>query len=150
MTGKPANEYPTILIVEDDDGHATLIQGHIEKAGVIGTTIRFRDGQEAWNFLAQIGPGPHRRTGAAYLMLLDIRMPRMDGVTLLKKLKSDAELMKMPVIMLTTTDDPREVEECYRIGCNWYIAKSLTFDGFAEALRRLGLFIQVVLVSPIE
>jgi CheY-like chemotaxis protein len=149
MTARPASEQLTILIVEDDDGHATLVRGHLEDAGVANPTIRFRDGQEAWDFLARTGPEPHRETGAAYLMLLDIRMPRMDGVQLLKKLKSNAELKAMPVIMLTTTDDPLDVEECYRAGCSGYVVKSLDFERFTETLRQLGHFIQVLRVSPL-
>ena len=73
-------------------------------------------------------------------------MPKMDGVEVLQKIKSNEELKNLPVIMLTTTDDPREVEKCYALGCNIYITKPVDFLRFSETLKRLGLFIQVVKV----
>jgi len=73
-------------------------------------------------------------------------MPKMDGIEVLQKIKSDDELKNLPVMMLTTTDDPREVEKCYALGCNIYITKPVDFPKFAETLKRLGLFIQVVKV----
>ena len=68
----------------------------------------------------------------------------MDGIELLQKIKSNADLKDIPVVMLTTTDDPREVETCYQLGCNMYITKPVQFDKFAEVLNRMGLFIQIV------
>ena len=150
MTAASTSEPLTVLIVEDDDGHATLVRSHLQQAGVTSPIVRFRDGDDAWNVLARIGPEPHRRAGAAYVMLLDIRMPRRDGVTLLTKLKSSAELKALPVIMLTTTDDPRDIQECYRIGCNGYLIKSLNFREFAESLGRLGRYLRLIQVSPLD
>jgi len=80
------------------------------------------------------------------LLLLDIHMPQMDGLEVLRLIKSDNKLKEMPVIMLTTTDDPREVEECYQIGCNIYITKPVDFIKFTETLNHLGLFLQIVKV----
>ena len=94
MTTKPPKTDMTILIVEDDDGHATLVQENLVEAGVRNPIIRFRDGEDAWKFLSSPDAQPHRQFGAAYLMLLDIRMPRMDGVKLLRKLKADPELVE--------------------------------------------------------
>jgi CheY-like chemotaxis protein len=71
-------------------------------------------------------------------------MPRLDGVEVLRRIKSDPDLETMPVIMLTTTDDPREVERCYELGCNVYITKPVDYAAFVEAICRLGLFLQVV------
>ena len=73
-------------------------------------------------------------------------MPIMDGVEVLKRMKSKEDLKKIPVIMLTTTDDPREIEHCYAIGCNVYVTKPVNFSDFAETLKRLGLFVQIVSV----
>ena len=75
---------------------------------------------------------------------VDINMLKMNGVEVLKHMKSDDELKEIPVIMLTTTDDPREVEACYKLGCNMYVTKSVQFDKFAETLHRMGLFLQIV------
>ena len=137
----------TILVAEDDDGHAELIQDHLQEAGIRNPIIRFQDGQEVWEYLSCTGPGPHRQPDTEYLLLLDIRMPRMDGIEVLRRVKASPELQHIPVMMLTTTDTPHEIEECYRLGCNFYVAKPVAFSGFSETLRRLGLFLMVVRVS---
>ncbi|MEI6436224.1 MAG: response regulator [Bacteroidota bacterium] len=133
-----------ILIAEDDDGHAELIREGLEESGVCNKIIRFSNGEDAWNFLSVAGNKNVRDKNKTYLLLLDINMPKMDGVEVLKRMKSDEELKEIPVMMLTTTDDPREVEACYKIGCNMYITKPVDFVKFTETLKRLGLFIQVV------
>ncbi len=133
-----------ILIAEDDDGHAELIKEGLEDAGVCNKTIRFSNGEEAWLFLSGTGDAEVRDRGRSYLLLLDINMPKMDGLEVLKRLKSSDDLKEIPVMMLTTTDDPREVEECYKLGCNMYITKPVDFVKFSETLKRLGLFIQIV------
>ncbi len=135
-----------ILIVEDDDGHAELIREGLMDAGLCNRILRFADGEAAWNFLSGSGDGAQMESTVRYLLLLDINMPKMDGVEVLQRVKADPRLKEMPVIMLTTTDDPREVEECYRLGCNIYITKPVDFAVFAESLKRLGLFLQVVTV----
>ena len=71
-------------------------------------------------------------------------MPRVEGVEVLQRIKQDKELRKIPVVMVTTTDDPREVENCHRLGCNIYITKPVDYDSFVEAIRKLGLFLTVV------
>lgn len=133
-----------ILIAEDDDGHAELIKEGLEDAGVCNKIIRFSNGKDAWKFLSGTGENEVRDKNKGYLLLLDINMPGMDGFDVLKNIKQNEELKDIPVIMLTTTDDPREVEECYKLGCNMYITKPVEFKKFTETLRRLGLFIQVV------
>ena len=85
-----------------------------------------------------------------YLLLLDIRIPKMDGIEVLRQVKQDEELRKLPVIMLTTTDDPREVEVCHNLGCSNYIVKPVDFDKFAEVLSRLGLFLKIVQVPQLN
>jgi len=121
-----------ILIAEDDDGHAELIQSGLVESGV-------------WNFL-YTSKNKEGKDQKHYLLLLDIHMPQMDGLEVLRLIKSDNKLKEMPVIMLTTTDDPREVEECYQIGCNIYVTKPVDFIKFTETLNHLGLFLQIVKV----
>lgn len=133
-----------ILIAEDDDGHADLILEGLVESGVKNQLIRFSDGEEAWNFLSCTGEKAVRDVDKNYLLLLDINMPKMDGIEVLKRMKADDILKEIPVMMLTTTDDPREVEACYKIGCSVYITKPIEFTKFTETLKRLGLFIQVV------
>src|SRR5512142_786887 len=95
-----------ILIAEDDAGHARLIEKNLSRAGLHNPIERFSNGQQILDFLFRRGPGRHRNEDTPYLLLLDIRMPQVDGVEVLRQVKEDLELRKMPVIMLTTTDDP--------------------------------------------
>ena len=106
---------------------------------------RLKDGQEALDFVQ--GNGSRTAVGACHhplLLLLDIKMPRVDGVEVLRQLKSDPQTALVPVIMLTTTDDPREIQRCYELGCSVYITKPVDYQAFVEAINRLGLFLQVV------
>jgi CheY-like chemotaxis protein len=139
------NQNPTILIVDDDEGHAILIRENLEAAGLFNRIEHFRDGQAILDFFANRLKGAHQ----TYLVLLDIRMPKVDGIEVLRRLKADPELSRMPVIMLTTTDDSREVERCYELGCSVYIQKPVDYERFAEAIRRLGLFVTLVLAPEL-
>jgi len=136
---------PTILIVEDDEGHAILIRQNLEGAGLANHIEHFRDGQAVLDFFFNRKHQP----GETYLVLLDIRMPKVDGIEVLRRLKADAELRKLPVIMLTTTDDTREVARCHQLGCNGYIQKPVDYEKFAEAIRRIGLFLPLLLVPAL-
>ena len=136
----------TILLAEDDDGHASLIQRNLKRGGFVNEIVHAADGQVALDFLRCEGEYRDRRPQGPLLMILDIKMPRVDGTEVLKIVKSDPTLAKIPVIMLTTTDDPREVERCYELGCNVYITKPVEYDKFVEALKSVGLFLQVVTV----
>lgn len=148
MLNNDAN-FITILMAEDDDGHARLIQERFESVGVRNPIKRFRDGLQVWDFLSGSGT-PGLETGKGYLLLLDIRMPGLDGIEVLRRVKNDQRLKNIPVIMLTTTDDPREVELCYELGCNNYLTKPVDFDKFTEVIKRLGLFLMIVKVSKID
>ena len=136
----------TILIAEDDDGHAELIMEGLKESGICNNMIRFIDGKQAWDFISGKGKNMVLDKNKSYLLLLDINMPKMDGIEVLERIKGDNNLKNLPVIMLTTTDDPREVEKCYKLGCNIYVTKPVDFLKFAETLKRLGLFIQMVKV----
>jgi CheY-like chemotaxis protein len=146
--GSMQNEV-TILIAEDDDGHAALIQRNLRRAGVDNEIIRFADGQETLSFLLREGPGPHRKPNGSYLLLLDIRMPGIDGVEVLQRIRENNELKKLPVLMLTTTDDPKEVERCHQLGCSIYIVKPIEYEQFVAGIRKLGGFLVVVRVPAI-
>jgi len=143
------NRSPTILIVDDDEGHAILIRENLEQAGLNNPIRHFRDGQAVLDFFFAADGKPVRGSETTYLVLLDIRMPKVDGIEVLRRLKADPELRKLPVIMLTTTDDSREVDRCHALGCNVYIQKPVDYDKFAEAIRRLGLFVTLLLVPPL-
>ena len=144
------NEEVIVLIVEDDDGHARLIEKNLRRAGINNEMLRFADGQQILDFLFRRGEGRQREDCAPYLLLLDIRIPKIDGVEVLRQIKQDEELRKIPVIMLTTTDDPREVDACHRLGCSHYIVKPVEYDEFSVALGQLGLFLKIVQVPQIN
>lgn len=136
-----------ILLAEDDDGHAALVEKNLRRAGLMNGFNRLKDGQEAVDFL--LGPdGQAEAFAQGCVLLLDIKMPKLDGVEVLKRLKADARTSMIPIIMLTTTDDPREVEKCYQLGCNVYITKPVEYETFVEAVKRLGFFLQVVKLPP--
>ncbi|MBD3392851.1 MAG: response regulator [Chitinivibrionales bacterium] len=139
-----------VLIAEDDEGHATLIKKNLKRAGILNELIHFHDGQEVLDYLFRRGDGPGREPGKSYLLLLDIRMPKVDGIEVLRQVKADPELKKVPVIMITTTDDPREVERCHSLGCSNYVTKPIDYDKFVKAIRQLGLFLMVVEVPVIN
>ena len=139
-----------ILVAEDDEGHANLIKKNLKRAGIVNEVLLFIDGQEIIDFLFRKGDGPHRKSGDAYVLLLDIRMPKIDGVQVLEQIKTDPSLKKLPVIMITTTDDPREIENCHEMGCSSYITKPIDYENFVNAIRQLGLFLSVVQVPIIN
>ncbi len=139
-----------LLIAEDDDGHASLIMKNLKRAGLKNDMFRFKDGQEALDFLFLKGEGPHRIPGKSYLLLLDVRMPKVDGIEVLRQLKEDTVLSKMPVVIITTTDDQREVELCHELGCSSYVSKPVEYDCFIDAIKKLGDFLSVVKVPRIN
>jgi CheY-like chemotaxis protein len=139
-----SNEPLTILLAEDDPGHAALIQRNMKRAGIVNNIKHVWDGQEALDYIRCEGRFAQRLLNGQLLLVLDINMPRVDGVEVLRRLKADPRTSKLPVIMLTTTDDPREVERCYELGCSVYVIKPVEYTAFVEALQRLGLFLQIV------
>jgi len=143
-------EEVVILIAEDDEGHAKLIIRNLKRSGIVNEIIHFKDGQEIINFLYKKGKEPHRKSNTPYLLLLDIRMPKIDGVSVLKQVKTDKELCKMPVIMITTTDDPKEIETCYELGCSNYITKPINYEKFVKSIKQLGLFLLIVQIPKIK
>jgi CheY-like chemotaxis protein len=133
-----------ILLAEDDPGHATLIQRNLKRSGFVNDIVWVSDGQSALDYMRCEGEFASRQTDRETLVLLDINMPRLDGIEVLRQLKASAGTASVPVIMLTTTDDPREVQRCYDLGCSVYVVKPIQYDDFVEALRRLGLFLAIV------
>ncbi len=139
-----AGQSVSIILIEDDDGHATLIERNLRRAGLTNGFTRFADGQMALDYFFNEPPQFHREELAPSVILLDLKMPRIDGLEVLRRLKADRRTASLPVIVLTTTDDPREIERCYELGCNVYVTKPVEYDAFIEAVRRLGFFLQVV------
>jgi CheY-like chemotaxis protein len=143
-------EQPTILIADDDDGHAFLVEDNLRLGGVNSRFIRFSDGQELLDFLFGKTKEPLFNPSGAYLLLLDIRMPKVDGVAALRQIKAAPGLSKLPVIILTTTEDPREVDRCHELGCNVYIHKPVSYESFQHAITQLGRFVSLVKVPQLK
>jgi CheY-like chemotaxis protein len=143
-----ATEPISIVLAEDDDGHATLIQRNLQRSGVVNGFFRVRDGQEVLDLIRGEGAYVDQPPRGNILLLLDINMPCVDGIEVLRRLKGNARTNAIPIIMLTTTDDPREIERCYQLGCSVYVTKPVEYTAFIEAINRLGLFLQVVRVPP--
>jgi CheY-like chemotaxis protein len=146
MTLEAAMNAVSIVMIEDDDGHARLIERNIRRAGVNNEIIPFRDGTSALAFL--LGPDGSGEASARrhLLILLDLNLPDMTGIDILEKVKANPHTKRSPVVVLTTTDDSREVQRCYDLGANVYITKPVNYEGFANAIRQLGLFFSVIQV----
>jgi CheY-like chemotaxis protein len=144
--GKPV----TIIMIEDDEGHARLIEKNIRRAGVSNPIIPFTNGTEALQFLLGPDGSGENNKGRHLLVLLDLNLPDMTGVDILEKVKGNEHTRRSPVVVLTTTDDQREIQRCYDLGANVYITKPVDYDGFANAIRQLGLFFSVMQVPETE
>jgi CheY-like chemotaxis protein len=142
------SRHVTIVMVEDDEGHAKLIEKNIRRAGILNQIRHFADGTSALHYLQADEAGP-AFSGPA-LVLLDLNLPDMSGTDILAKIKSDDRLKRTPVVVLTTTDDKVEIQRCYDLGCNVYITKPVNYESFADAIRQLGLFLSVIQVPDPE
>jgi CheY-like chemotaxis protein len=134
----------TIVLVEDDPGHARLIEKNLRRAHITNDIVVLRDGQEAVEYFFPAGKDAAVGRTLPLLVLLDLNLPGLDGYQVLTRLKANTHTRRIPVIILTTTDDPREIERCYNLGCNVYITKPVEYAQFTEAIRKLGLFLSVV------
>jgi len=136
----------SIVMIEDDEGHARLIEKNIRRAGVNNEIIPFANGTDALKFLFGPDGSGSVSAGRQLLVLLDLNLPDMGGVDILEKVKANPHTKRSPVIVLTTTDDTREIQRCYDLGANVYITKPVEYEGFANAIRQLGLFFAVMQV----
>ena len=134
-------KHPTILIAEDDAGHFALVKKNLWRTYAEAEIVHFQNGKDLLDYFFSEEGLAKSGHSKRYLLLLDIKMPLVDGVSVLKKLKSHPELKKIPVFMLTTTDNPGEIINCYRIGCNFYIVKPTDYMQFMQAMEHLGSFL---------
>ena len=125
----------TLLVVEDNDDDFLFTERAFKKSKFANPLVRTRNGEEALDYLYQRGQFADAARPA--MMLLDLNMPGINGYTVLEKIKSDASLRSIPVVVLTTSDDPRDIEKCYDIGANSYVHKPVDLPGFIEAIARL-------------
>ncbi|MES2752327.1 MAG: response regulator [Pseudomonadota bacterium] len=139
-----------IIMVEDDEGHARLIERNIRRSGVNNEIVPFTNGTDAVKYLfGQDGTGVDHKD-QALLILLDLNLPDMTGIDILKRIKENKHMKSSPVVVLTTTDDEQEIKRCYELGCNVYVTKPVNYENFANAIRQLGLFFSVIQVPPVS
>ena len=139
-----AHQTVNIVMIEDDEGHARLIEKNIRRAGISNSISHFTDGTSALKYLFEDPAGPSKNGPA--MVLLDLNLPDMSGTSILEKIKQDPKLHLTPVVVLTTTDDKVEIQRCYDLGCNVYITKPVNYESFSDAIRQLGLFLAVIQV----
>jgi len=136
----------TILLVEDDPGHARLIEKNLRRSNITNDIVIITDGQQVLDYLFGKGEYAGGEHASPLLVLLDLNLPVLDGYQVLQRMKADDRTKRIPVVILTTTDDPREVSRCYDLGCNVYVIKPVDYAQFSEAICKLGLFLSVVTV----
>ncbi len=136
----------TVVLVEDDPGHAILIEKNLRRAGIIDPIVPLSNGREALDYLngQRRGSVENDSDTPAILLLLDLNMPMLDGYEVLRTMKSDDRTRSIPIVILTTTDSPSEIERCYKLGCNAYVTKPVDYEQFSDTMRKLGMFLSIV------
>ena len=137
------NEDMVILIAEDNAGHFQLIKKNLWLTCVNNDILLFKDGQEILDFLFENGNDTHLEEKKQYVLLLDIRMPKVDGLEVLKRTREDKDLRKIPVIMFTTTSEAGMIKQCYELGCSYYMVKPINYNHFMKAVQNLGEFLSL-------
>lgn len=148
MSNRTSERPVEIVMIEDDQGHARLIEKNIRRAGVNNPIKPFGNGTDALHFLFGADGSGLVNKGRPLLVLLDLNLPDMTGIDILRQIKENKYLKASPVVVLTTTDDSQEIKRCYELGCNVYITKPVNYENFANAIRQLGLFFSVIQVPP--
>lgn len=138
-------QHVTIVMVEDDEGHARLIEKNLRRAGIMNELVHLDTGSKALDYFFK-SSNELITQSLPLLILLDLNLPEVDGFEILKRLKADDRTKHVPIIVLTTTDNPKEIQRCYDLGCNVYIIKPVEYDSFADSIRKLGLLLAVVRV----
>ena len=135
-----------IIVIEDDPGHSRLIEKNLRRANVRNDIIKMEDGKKALDYLFSEGEYDGVEHTEKLLVLLDLNLPVIDGFQVLERMKSDDATKHIPVVILTTSDSPRDISRCYELGCTVYLTKPVVYGNFAEAIQKLGLFLSVVSV----
>ena len=129
-----------ILLVEDSDADAELIIRALRKSNLVNNVVRLRDGVEATEFVFREGTFSQRRGGQPRLILLDLKMPRLGGIEVLRRLKTDERTKIIPVVVLTSSAEEQDVVESYKLGVNSYLVKPVEFSAFTAVITQTGLY----------
>ncbi len=136
MTEQPVE----ILLVEDDPDDVELTLHALRRHGLANRIQTARDGEEALAFFFGASAAPERGTPSPLLVLLDLKLPKVDGFEVLERLRADERTRTIPVVVLTSSRQERDVARCYDLGANSYIVKPVDFEQFTEAVRTIGLY----------
>ena len=128
----------SVLLAEDDEGHATLVRRNLRRAGLTSEPVHLRDGQELLDYLHLRAPWAGRPAHQSVAMILDLNMPRLGGFEVLERLKQNADVARIPVFILTTTDNAAEIDRCYALGAAVCLVKPVDYGAFGEMVRRLA------------
>lgn len=140
-----------ILIADDNKEHLELIRKNLLRAGIRNEMLNFADGQEILNFLFDLDEGfEEEQNSHGYILLLNLNLPKVDGVKTLEKIKQDTQLKKIPVIILTATDDQHTIDRCHNLGCSTYLVEPTEYQDFEETIQKLGCFLAVVETTLIK
>jgi CheY-like chemotaxis protein len=141
-------ELKRILLAEDDPNDIELTLAGLAETNLANEVIVVRDGIEALDYLNSSGKFENRPTGNPAIVLLDIKMPRLDGLEVLKQMKSNEKFKKIPVVLLTSSRDDKDLLKGYEFGCNAYVVKPVQFQDFVSAIKELGIFWAVINEPP--
>lgn len=144
------SELRTILLAEDNPKDVELTLEALSEFNLANHVVAVKDGVEAMEFLQYRGKYAQRSPGNPAVVLLDIKMPRMDGIEVLKAIKNDASLKRLPVVMLTSSREEPDLKKCYELGANAYVVKPVDFKDFIEAVKQVGVFWAVINELPPE
>jgi CheY-like chemotaxis protein len=137
-----------ILLVEDDDRDVELTINALEEYNLANEVVVARDGEEALDYLYCRGKHSSRSSDNPAVLLLDLKLPKVDGLEVLRQVKSDEDLKVIPVVVLTSSREEKDLVASYRLGVNAYVVKPVDFHEFVDAIRELGAFWGVVNVAP--
>lgn len=141
-------EFKRVLLVEDSPNDAELTMEAFEQTGLANEVVWVRDGRAALDYLLQEGPFANRPPGLPAVVLLDLKMPKVDGLQVLEQVKNNPNLKAIPVVMLTSSREEADLARSYGLGVNAYVVKPVGFPDFVKALKELGLFWAVVNEPP--
>jgi len=141
-------ELKRILLAEDSARDAELTIAALDEHRLGNEVVLVRDGAEALDYLLCQGAHAGRAPGVPAVVLLDLKMPKVDGLEVLRRMKGDEHLKSVPVVMLTSSREQRDLVECYRLGVNAYVVKPVAFVEFMNAVKNLGLFWAVLNEPP--
>lgn len=144
------NNLGKILLVEDDPNDIELTLMALADSHLANEVVVTRDGEEALNYLYRRGSYESREAGNPPVVLLDLKLPKVDGLEVLKQVKNDPDLRKIPVVMLTSSREERDLLSSYDLGTNAYVVKPVGFQDFVAAVREVGLFWGVINQPPPE